>query len=377
MLFSQAFRGRWGRTPLHLAASELSEPVKIIELLLEARARTEAEDLSGLEPQRSSNRICECVWSEPSDPTEFPLESRFSLRAFNFSTYIDTALSYWFRKVRGLLSTRAVLAFDVKLAAKDSLPWIWLAIRNARKWWLFCRAPLLDWQNLTCCAFRNCHWIWSSLAMRCASRCAPYLYCAILFYFEWCVFFFAWFSSFACRTVSWSTEDMLGMPGWSQDSIACHKMEIQKAPHYNFTGQIRGKRENCSTFAPKMLWWSTLCSRFRALLRPFSLVFHVTAEPRRAYRKLQKGWQKIRSGQRPWRVCLLKNCQLLDRPNQIWYIFILCLGMWLHQDLKYICEKLFLISLHLPFWAKFFWCCFANALHIPSGLANPNVRVSR
>ncbi|CAL1127886.1 unnamed protein product [Cladocopium goreaui] len=39
-----------GRTPLHLAASELSEPVKIIELLLEARARTEAEDLSGPEP---------------------------------------------------------------------------------------------------------------------------------------------------------------------------------------------------------------------------------------------------------------------------------------------------------------------------------------
>ncbi|CAL1137292.1 unnamed protein product [Cladocopium goreaui] len=43
---------RSGRTPLHLAASELSEPVKIIELLLEARARTQAEDLSGPEPQR-------------------------------------------------------------------------------------------------------------------------------------------------------------------------------------------------------------------------------------------------------------------------------------------------------------------------------------
>ncbi|CAL1148709.1 unnamed protein product, partial [Cladocopium goreaui] len=41
---------RSGRTPLHLAASELSEPVKIIELLLEARARTEAEDLSGFTP---------------------------------------------------------------------------------------------------------------------------------------------------------------------------------------------------------------------------------------------------------------------------------------------------------------------------------------
>ncbi|CAL1133823.1 unnamed protein product [Cladocopium goreaui] len=52
---------RSGRTPLHLAASELSEPVKIIELLLEARARTQAEDLSGPEPQRSSHRICECV----------------------------------------------------------------------------------------------------------------------------------------------------------------------------------------------------------------------------------------------------------------------------------------------------------------------------
>ncbi|CAL1155488.1 unnamed protein product [Cladocopium goreaui] len=39
-----------GRTPLHLAASELSEPVKIIELLLEARARTEAKDLSGFTP---------------------------------------------------------------------------------------------------------------------------------------------------------------------------------------------------------------------------------------------------------------------------------------------------------------------------------------
>eukprot|EP00435_Cladocopium_sp_Y103_P015219 s5223_g3.t1 len=41
---------RSGRTPLHLAASEVSEPAKIIELLLEARARTEAEDLSGFTP---------------------------------------------------------------------------------------------------------------------------------------------------------------------------------------------------------------------------------------------------------------------------------------------------------------------------------------
>jgi hypothetical protein len=43
-------------------------------------------------------------------------------------------------------------------------------------------------------------------------------------------------------------------------------MEIQKAPHCNFTGQIRGKQENCSKFAPKILWCSILCSRFRALL---------------------------------------------------------------------------------------------------------------
>eukprot|EP00435_Cladocopium_sp_Y103_P040422 s442_g11.t1 len=41
---------RSGRTPLHLAASEVSEPAKIIELLLEARARTDAEDLSGFTP---------------------------------------------------------------------------------------------------------------------------------------------------------------------------------------------------------------------------------------------------------------------------------------------------------------------------------------
>jgi hypothetical protein len=80
-------------------------------------------------------------------------ESRFSLRAFNFSTYIHTALSYWFGKVWGLLSTRAFLAFDVKLAAKVLLPWIWLAIRNARKRWLFCRAPLLDWKRITCYIF--------------------------------------------------------------------------------------------------------------------------------------------------------------------------------------------------------------------------------
>ena len=58
---------------------------------------------------------------------------------------------------------------------------------------------------------------------------------------------------------------MSGMPGWSQDRIACHRMEIQKAPHCNFTGQIRGKQENCSKFAPKILWCSILCSRFRAL----------------------------------------------------------------------------------------------------------------
>ena len=75
---------------------------------------------------------------------------------------------------------------------------------------------------------------------------------------------------------------MSGMPGWSQDSIACHRMEIQKAPHYNFTGQIRGKREICSKFAPKILW----CARDS---EPSSVVVHVTAAPRRAYRKLQKG----------------------------------------------------------------------------------------
>ena len=75
---------------------------------------------------------------------------------------------------------------------------------------------------------------------------------------------------------------MSGMLGWSQDSIACHRMEIQKAPHYNFTGQIRGKREICSKFAPKILW----CARDS---EPSSVVFRVTAAPRRVYRKLQKG----------------------------------------------------------------------------------------
>ncbi|CAL1157456.1 unnamed protein product [Cladocopium goreaui] len=39
-----------GRTPLHLAASEVSGPTKIIKLLLEARAMTEAKDLGGLTP---------------------------------------------------------------------------------------------------------------------------------------------------------------------------------------------------------------------------------------------------------------------------------------------------------------------------------------
>ena len=165
--------------------------------------------------------------------------------------------------------------------------------------------------------FCNGHWIWSSLAMRCASRSisiVPSFF--ILNIFEWCLFSFTWFSSFACRTVSWSTEEMSGMPGWSQDSIACHRMEIQKAPHYNFTGQIRGKREICSKFAPKILW----CARDS---EPSSVVFRVTAAPRRVYRKLQKGWRKIRSGQRPWRFIRWKNCKLLNRPNQIWWF--LCL----------------------------------------------------
>ena len=44
-----------GRTPLHLAASEVSGPTKIIKLLLEARAMTEAKDLGGREPQSSSH----------------------------------------------------------------------------------------------------------------------------------------------------------------------------------------------------------------------------------------------------------------------------------------------------------------------------------
>ena len=184
---------------------------------------------------------------------------------------------------------------------------------------------------MICYIFCNCHWIWSSLAMRCASRCAPNLYCAILFYFEWCLFFFTWLSSFACRTVSWSMEDMSGMPRRSQDSIACHRMEIQKAPHCNFTGQ--GKRENCSTSAPKILWCSILCSRFRWFRALFNYIFHVTAAPRRAYRKLQKGWQKIRSGQRPWRVCLLITVSFWIDPTawacdsiKIWSI--ICKWSW-------------------------------------------------
>ena len=78
---------------------------------------------------------------------------------------------------------------------------------------------------------------------------------------------------------------MSGMPGWSQDSIACHRMEIQKAPHCNFTGQIRGKQENCSKFAPRY-FGVPFCAQDS---ERFSLVFRVAAAPRRAYRKLQKG----------------------------------------------------------------------------------------
>ena len=112
---------------------------------------------------------------------------------------------------------------------------------------------------------------------------------------------------------------MSGMPGWSQDSIACHRMEIQKAPHCNFTGQIRGKQENCSKFAPKILWCSILCSRFRALL---------TCIPSGCCTKegLSKVAQEMTEGQIVT-VCLLKKLSAFGSTRSNLIISFLCLSM--------------------------------------------------
>ena len=67
-----------GRTPLHLAASEVSGPTKIIKLLLEAKAMTEAKDLGGREPQSSSHG--EFVFGEFSNAFSSDMDSMFHLK---------------------------------------------------------------------------------------------------------------------------------------------------------------------------------------------------------------------------------------------------------------------------------------------------------
>ena len=67
-----------GRTPLHLAASEVSGPTKIIKLLLEAKAMTEAKDLGGREPQSSSHGAF--VFGEFSNAFSSDMDSMFHLK---------------------------------------------------------------------------------------------------------------------------------------------------------------------------------------------------------------------------------------------------------------------------------------------------------
>ena len=71
-----------GRTPLHLAASEVSGPTKIIKLLLEAGAMTEAKDLGGREPQSSSHGAY--VLGEFSNAFSSDMDSMFHLKGHIF-----------------------------------------------------------------------------------------------------------------------------------------------------------------------------------------------------------------------------------------------------------------------------------------------------
>ena len=69
---------------MHLAAGEVSGPAKIIELLLEARAMTEAKDLGGWEPQSSSHGAY--VFAEFSNDTDF----LFHLKGYIFDSSMCT-----------------------------------------------------------------------------------------------------------------------------------------------------------------------------------------------------------------------------------------------------------------------------------------------
>ena len=148
-------------------------------------------------------------------------------------------LSSGLNSLTDLLSTWAVLSFDVKVCRQGFSP---LNLACDSK----CKEAVADLQSAAprLAEFDLLYILQLSLNLVESSHemCAQSLLCHS-FVYKWCLFLF---SSFAYQAVSWSTGEMSGMLGWSQDSIACHRMEIEKAPHYNFTGQIRGQREICN-----------------------------------------------------------------------------------------------------------------------------------
>ena len=79
------------------------------------------------------------------------------------------------------------------------------------------------------------------------------------------------FSSFACGTVSWSTEDMSGMPGWSQDRIACTGWKFKRHHTATSQGKSEESRKTVVSLLPRY-FGVPFCAQDS---EPFSLVFRV------------------------------------------------------------------------------------------------------
>ena len=236
--------------------------------------------------------------------------SMLSLNGFNFnrqwSSQNRTPLQIGVENDGRFLSTCQVLL--VSKFAQASLHWIWLATWSARKQWLFCGALLLDWQRLTC--YMHASAIEFDLA-------------AIFRLFEFC------FSDFR-----------VGVRGHVRYCQVCQCDPMWKQD--NFTGEIGGKRENRGKFfrrdfgVPFCFWDSASCS----------LVFQAAAAPRRAHQKFQKGWQKITSGQRRWRVLLFKKFPASGSTKSTNWWFV-CLNMFGFTHYKLIYLRMFCVSLHI------------------------------
>ena len=110
----------------------------------------------------------------------------------------------------------------------------------------------------------------------------------------------------------------------------------------NFTGEIGAKWENRVKFfrrdfgVPFCFWDSASCA----------LVFQVAAAPRRAHQKFQKGWQKITSGQRRWRVLLFKKLPASGSTKSTNWWFV-CLNMFGFTHYKLIYLRISWVSLHI------------------------------